>query len=418
MAMKANDSFRLLLVSIITPFYLLFLWLAFRPLVGEIFFRQMNEKGLLSAASFDNKNATYRYILGRFYHYGSDATNINRAIDYYRSSLRLSPLQGGCWLDLAKAYQIAGLTKNAETALERASVLNPNNPEIMWEAGIFFLIEGNVEKAVKVLKKFILLRSERQEDIYDIFWKLQLEPHYILKNLVPDSCPYYKRYLIYLISTGRIAESKELWERLENLPMEDELFLRYTDFLISKHLYDEAEKSWEIFVDKKFKKKKEDKPNLLWNGGFEHDIQNSGFDWRIGGAKGVQVFLDRDVRISGDRSLGVTFDGTENPDITIASQVVRVVPEAKYSLRGYIKANSLTTTNGLFLSVDGHDCKGFSKRSEVVAGTNFWKELSIEFEAPPGCNAISVNIRREKSQKLNNKISGIAWIDEINLTQR
>jgi len=378
----------------------------------------MSEKGLLSAASFDNRNATYQYILGKFYHYSSEFPDLNKATRHYRNSLQLSPLQAGCWLDLSKAYLTAGLTRDADAALNKAIKLNPKNPAIMWETGVFCLMKSNVDMAVKAFKKFILLEPEGQEDVYDMLWKLQLEPHDILTNLIPDSYPYYRGYLLYLISTERITESKELWNRIELLPKEDELYLRYTDFLISEHLYEDAERVWKVFTDRKFIKRKESQPSLLWNSSFDLDMQNSGFDWRVGKADGVKIFLERDVFISGSRSLGVTFDGTQNPDITVASQFVRVIPGAKYLLRGYIKSNSLTTTNGLFLSVAGYDCRGLYKKSDAVTGTNLWKELSIEFETPPACSIVSINIKRERSYKLDNKISGIAWVDEISLVQR
>lgn len=418
MVMRRNDRSHLLLILAAVLICLPLLYLAFRLLIGEISFRQMDEKGLLSAASLDSRNATYHYALGRFYHYSREAFDLDKAIRHYRNSLRQSPLQAGCWLDLSKAYLTAGLTKEAEAALERAVGLNPKNPAVMWEAGIFYMISGSMDMAIKAFKKFILLKPEMQDDIYDLLYKLKLKPHYILSNLIPESYPYYRGYLLYLISTERITESNDLWERMEFFQKEDELYLRYADFLISRHLYDEAEAVWKVFTDKKNKKVKDNRPSLIWNGSFELDIENSGFDWRVSETKGVDVFLDRDVHLSGNRSLGVAFDGNENPDITIASQVIRVVPGTKYFLTGFIKTNSLTTTNGLFFSVEGHDCKGLYKKSEVVTGTNIWRELSIEFKAPPACNAIFVNMRRERSYKLDSRIGGIAWMDEISLIQR
>jgi tetratricopeptide (TPR) repeat protein len=412
------DLSRLLLISTAVLFCLPALWFAFRILLGEISFRQMDEKGLVSAASIDSRNATYQYALGRFYHYSSDAFDLHKAIRYYRNSLRQSPLQAGCWLDLSKAYLTAGITKEAEAALERSVGLNPRNSVVMWETGIFFLMSGSFDIALKAFKKFILLEPETQEDVYDMFWKLRLDPNYILSNLIPESYPYYRGYLLYLISTDRITESEDLWKRMEFLPKEDELFLRYIEFLISKNLYEEAEKIWKIYTEKKYPKGAENSPSVLWNGSFDLNIENSGFDWKVRKAKGVKVFLDRDIHLSGDRSLGIIFDGTENPDITIASQIVRVIPGTKYFLTGYFKTSSLTTTNGLFFLVEGHDCKDFHKYSDMVTGTNLWRELTIEFETPPDCSVISVNIRRERSSKFDNKISGIAWIDKISMVQR
>jgi hypothetical protein len=284
----------------------------------------------------------------------------------------LCPLQGGCWLDLSKAYQTAGFKKEAEDAIERALRLNPKNPAVMWEAGVFYLISGNTDTAVKTLKEFILLKPEKQVAVYDLLWKLQLNPHYILKSFLPDSYPYHKRYLLYLISTGRVTESNDLWEIIKGSPVEDELFIKYTDFLISRHLYEDAENVWNDFTGKRLTGKIEDKPSLIWNGSFEFKMLNGGFDWKIGEAKGASIFLDNDTHIRGSRSLGVKFDGKHNPDITVASQVVRVIPKARYLLRGYMKTDSITTTNGVFFSVEGHNCKGLYKKSDVVTGNNFW----------------------------------------------
>lgn len=416
--MRINERIVLLLIFLTIPLYLLFIWLVSQTVLGEISLRKLNEKGFLSAVSYDSRNATYHYLLGRFYHYYSETPDMNKAISYYRESVRLCPLQGGCWLDLSKAYQITGQIKDAENAMERALRLNPKNPAVMWEAGVFYLINGNIDIAVKTLREFILLKPEKQEEVYDMLWKLPLDSQHILKNFLPQSYPYYKRYLLYLISAERVKESGDLWKIMKGVTEEDEVFLKYTDFLISTHSYDEAETIWKDFIGKRLTGKIEDQPSLLWNGSFESRMLNGGFDWKIGEAKGANIFLDNDTHIRGGRSLGVRFDGKLNPDITIASQVVRVVPKKRYLLRGYVKTDSLTTTNGVFFSVEGHNCKNMYKKSEVITGNNFWREVAAEFETPPDCSAVSVKVRREKSEKLDNKIGGTAWVDGISLIQK
>lgn len=414
--MKTNER-RIIIVSITFPLYLLLLWFVSKPFIGQLLLGHINERRLLSAVYYDGWNATPSFLLGRFYYY-SENPDVKKAIYYYKQSLRLSPLQGGCWLDLAKAYQTAGMTDEAGYAIERAVKLIPKNPSVMWEAGVFYLINGNIEKSVQNFREFILLKPERQEDAYDMLWKIPVDSQYVLTNFIPDSYPYHKRYLLYLMSTDRVRESQELWTTMKGPQVEDELLIRYLDFLISRNLYQEAEDIWTEYIDKTFKEDKRDKSSLLWNGSFEYNVMNGGFDWKINETKGVDVFLDRDVHILGDRSLGVTFDGTENPDISIASQVVRVSPKARYLLRGNIKTNGITTTNGLFFSVEGRDCKGWYKKSDVTTGTTFWREVSVEFDVPPECSVLSIKIRRERSSKLDNKISGSAWIDGISLVQK
>lgn len=54
----------------------------------------------------------------------------------------------------------------------------------------------------------------------------------------------------------------------------------------------------------------------------------------------------------------------------------------------------------------------------MITGANLWREIEMEFETPSECTAVSINVRRERSYKLDNKIGGTAWIDGISLIQR
>ncbi|NWF75701.1 MAG: hypothetical protein HXY53_03850 [Nitrospirae bacterium] len=419
--MKINEQ-KIIFLSFIFPIYLFLIWFIVGPFISKIYIsksnKQVNEQAIYSAISYDKRNATYPYFLGRYYHYYSEDPDNIKAIGFYIESLKHCPLQGGCWLDLAKAYRTAGMTAQAEYAINRAISIMPKNPVVMWEAGVLYLIAGDIEKSIRNFREFIVLRPDRQQDAYDMVWKIPLNSEYILKNLIPAEYSYYKNYLLYLISINRINETRDLWRTMNGLKIEDDIFIKYIDFMILNHQYEDAENIWNKYVHDRFKVSINDNTSILWNGSFELDILNGGFDWKVSETKGVDVFLDRDIHISGRNSLGVTFDGTQNPDITIASQIVRVNPGSNYLLTGFIKTNSITTTNGLFLSVQGHDCKGFNKNSDILTGTNFWKELNLEFNIPPECNAIIVKIRRDRSHKFDNKISGSAWIDGISLTQR
>jgi len=415
--MKKHEHW-IITLSVILPVYLLVNFFICSQFIAWIYFSKGTEKGFLSSHAFDRGNATYSYVLGRFYHNTGGTPDLKKAISYYRDSLRQSPLQGGCWLDLAKAYQTAGFREEAVEALERAVKLIPKNPGVRWEAGVFFLINNNLEKAVRNFREFIRLRPDRQEDVYDLFWKLSVNSHSMVKDLMPASYTYYKQYLLYLIASNRTGEARDLWNRMKGFSVEDELCLRYADFLISNHRYQDAGEVWKAFVYKRFREAAEGETPLIWNGSFEYEIQNRGFDWRIRETRGADVFLDRDIHLSGNSSIGISFDGTENPGIFVASQVVRVVPAARYRFRGNIRTDSLTTTNGIFFSIVGHDCRGLNKKSEVITGTNLWREVTLEVDIPDGCNAVSVNIGREKSHKLDNKISGNAWIDDISLIRR
>ena len=189
--MKKHER-QILIFSVVFPLYLFLLSFLARQFLAQLSFSTIGEKGLLSSVTYDSGNATYAYLLGRFYQYNIERPDLNKSILYYRKSLRASPLQGGCWLDLSHTYQISGMTENAGKALKRAVKLDSENPGVMWEAGLFHLINGDIGESFKNLRKFILLKPEKQNDVYDMIWKLPVDASYVLRHLVPDSYPFYK----------------------------------------------------------------------------------------------------------------------------------------------------------------------------------------------------------------------------------
>lgn len=398
--------------------YLILLFLIGKPFIGWLFTGKVNRDGLSSALRFDGNNPTYHYLLGRLYHLDIVGYDIEKAIAQYKKSIELSPLQPGAWIDISKAYQVKGQSAEAEYALERAVMVSPNNAELLWEAGTFWLINNSVDKAVSVLRQYLLILPDRQKDVYDLCWKLRMDNSYILASLIPDSYEYRSQYLEYLILTKRIGETHEVWASLDKDRIGENIFITYVNALINSGSYEKAEAVWEEMTKKNGRFGKPEENNLIWNSSFENEMLNGGFDWVASEAEGADVFIDDTIRMTGNRSIGVAFDGKHNPDITIIQQVVQVKPGTPYTLRGYIKTSSLTTTNGVFFSVQGHNCSMPHRKSETATGTNFWREFSIDFGSPEGCNAIIIKARREQSAKLDNKIEGTVWIDGITLKQR
>jgi tetratricopeptide (TPR) repeat protein len=396
--------------------YIILLWFLLKPLAGQLMFSGPGKKGLLPAIAFNRDNAAYHYILGRHYHFSISSHDIKKAISHYRESLSLIPLQAAVWTDLAMAYQLDAQPSESERSLERAVRLNPNNPDLMWEAGTFWLIGNMADKAVGSLKRYIQLMPENQNTAYDLCYRLQLDNAYLLANLVPDSYEYRSNYLTYLMNTNRVEEAGETWKTIELNRLDKKLFTAYVNFLINNNQYEKAETLWKEITGR-IDGYVDSPAFLISNYSFENDMLEGGFDWIVNETNGVDVFIDETVHMDGRRSLAVTFDGSTNPDIVLARQVVRVTPASQYVLMANIKTDGITT-NGIFMSVQGRKCSGLNKRSETVTGTNFWKELSIDFDVPAQCSAVTINFKRERSVKFDNRIQGTAWLDKVTMKRQ
>ena len=56
-------------------------------------------------------------------------------------SLKRNPTDARVWVAIAKAYRDSGKSGHAEYAVRKAVYMNRNNPALIWESGVFFLLE-------------------------------------------------------------------------------------------------------------------------------------------------------------------------------------------------------------------------------------------------------------------------------------
>jgi len=392
-----------------------------RPALSDYFLPKapdMSKNAVSLASAITGEDARYHYLRGLLTYSVDDGGGLDRALRNYLLSLERNPTDSRTWLALARAYRENRMPDKAGYAVKKAVSLDRNNSTVTWEAGVFFLLEGSTDEAIRSFRRYISMVPADQENVYSLCYSMGVKPMYLLENLVPAGYPFYRRYLAFLASNKLLDESRQTWGKMKAMDPQRKDYLGYIDFLIGSADITEAVKEWDEFV-KRFKVLEKARPagDLLWNGHFDLPPENGGFDWRIGEAEGVRVFRDKDVIRSGDTSLSVNFDGQSNPGIVIAQQIVPVKPRKLYRLSGFVRTDKLTTRNGIILGVSGLLCDPIARKTEPVSGTTMWQKTDLEFTTPSTCRAVAVFVAREKSEKFDSKISGDAWIDSLSLTE-
>jgi tetratricopeptide (TPR) repeat protein len=348
------------------------------------------------------------FYIGLLKHYSIPERDITEAISYYREALKRLPLYPNAWYALANAYQETGELDDALKAIKSYSLLNPKNPEVLWRTGLFYLISGaDINRANHYFRQYIQLVPHYQTKVYELYHQLGIPNEFIIKNLISGHSELYNTYLLYLVRENRLKDALKSLNIVNHSLLKENTKLRLCDFFIQKGEYREALLLWGEISS-------ETERSLITNGGFENNIRNGCFGWRVGRAKGVEIYLDKIHFLDGTRSLSVSFGG-ENVGITIIRQIVPVEPDTEYTLKANIKTEGITTTNGVFLELRGYRCKGLYSRSDVFTGTNPWTPVSIKFTVPEECYTIQVAFKRERSFKFNNRIKGKAWIDRVEL---
>jgi hypothetical protein len=157
--------------------------------------------------------------------------------------------------------------------------------------------------------------------------------------------------------------------------------------------------------------------NLVTNGGFESDILNGGFDWRVIPAEGTAVNLDSGGAFEGSRALRIAFQGSRNIDYGHVFQYVPVHEKSRYRFSAHMRVQGITTDSGPRLQVcDAYNVSKLFVSTENLVGDADWSEQLGEFITGADTHLLLIRIVRPASNKLDNQIAGAVWIDSVRIS--
>ncbi|MGH9356345.1 MAG: hypothetical protein ACRD10_09475, partial [Terriglobia bacterium] len=285
-----------------------------------------------------------------------------------------------------------------------------------------YLLHGSVDESFRHFSMVLAGNPGYAQSIYDTAWKASGDAGQILSSLIPRDAGSELNYLNYLLATHRLDAAAPVWNHIARRPgkFDPAEVSRYMDTLIGAHQPNDAYAVWTVLRQKGLIPATDEATprNLVENGDFENPPLGIGFDWRVAQVNGIYVGLDQSNFHSPAHSLLIQFPGTQNFDYHNVYEFVPVLPNRDYQLTGYVKAEKITTDSGMRMEVrDAYNPAAFDKFSDQITGTSAtWLPLSIEFKTTRKTQLVVVVIARPASQKLDNQISGKAWVDDVSLT--
>lgn len=372
---------------------------------------------LQKAVRLEPLNAEYRDTLGR--ELALSGVTLGEAISNYRTAVSLNPYEARYWLDLAGAYQIAGRTSEQQTSVERAVEADPTTPHVAWEAANFFLIQGDLEKA---LRYFRVVFANDDIDAVDsalvLCWRATEDADQILDRSLPPRADLYLRFLHLLISKQQVKPAESVWNRLIELhqPFSIKLAFPYFQFLLGQQEVAGAQSAWQQLarVDRSLERYLPSRENLIVNGGFEEKLLNGGFDWWYQQYSHVALAIDTSQFHSGTRSLSITFDGLNASEAGI-EQLIPVKPDTDYEFSAAYRTEELETASGpRFAITDAYSNTSYILTDDVL-DTSPWRLQQAQFHTAPDTHLVLLKIVRQPAVPL---IRGKLWIDDLKLIQK
>ena len=421
MILRLSDSLARAMVVLISA--LLGAWLCFysvRAAVARYGADGTTQRRLELATRLEPGNPAYWYSLARFHQYNLEQPDAQLAEQLYNKTIDLDPEYTDAWMDLGTSYELEGEVDKARDAFQHAKKSYPNSADVAWRYGNFLLRQGDQIRAYSELKLAIAADPRRAAAAFSRAYRSNPNMHQILAELLPPEPNVYLSVIREAASAKQFAVAQTVWGCL--IALHPKLSMQSVELLASPlhqdREYLEARRVWdEGMATMTFPPLLQIPLSVIWDPSFESGVDGGTYSWRFEKlAQGVSIGFDKAEKLSGEQSLRLSFDGKHNPNLDAACTYVNVQPSTNYYFSGWIQTRDITIENGLEFRIRTFSpAKTTVTNTREVHGTNRWTELELHWSSPSDAHQALVCVTREPSDNSAVRISGTAWVDDVNL---
>lgn len=370
------------------------------------------------AAAWEPDNPEHWHRLGRYYQIDFDHADLIEALANYERATTISPGSAEYWLDLGEARETARQVAEAEQAFRRAQQVYPLSADVGWRFGNFLLRQNRQDEAYREIHKALSVQPGLTALAISRCWQSSQDIQKILKLALPAEPDAYWGAIDFLVDAREPDAVMEVWNHLiasnPSFPVQKTFHLE--DMLIETGHAEDAGKVWrQSLAAAGVSHASQKNGSLVWNGGFERELWNGGLGWRFRVVPGARMSFDPRLAHSQARSLRVEFDGTGNVDFQQPWQYVLLQPRTRYRLSAYFRTEDLMTSSRLQLELEETHFGNTVEATPNLSGTQPWAPYENEFTTGAEAELFRLVLRRRPSPKLDNKIRGVLWMDDVSL---
>jgi tetratricopeptide (TPR) repeat protein len=389
-----------------------YLLLAGKEFAASVLAARAELTPLQRAVRLSPGNADYRHRLGRYL--ALVAGDPQAAIESLSAAVTLNSYDARYWFDLAAAYQVAGDVASQRVALDRALQAEPTAPDVAWEAANFFLIDGDVDRALRELRVVIENDTELVDAALNSCWRVRPDTDALLRDVVPARPDSLIAFLNLLRAKQETDGAITVWDHLTQLhqAFEPRFLFEQVTYLIGARRPEAASAAWEQAADTLgLTAYLPNDDNLIVNGDFSLDILNGGFDWTYVNRPGVKPLLDPSDFREGHRSLSLTFEGPGINDAGI-QQLIPVHGSTTYDFLAYYKSADFEGAGGPQIVLRDAYTGAPLYASDPLKDADFWKEVHSKITTPDSTRLLVLAIERFPA---GSPIRGKLWLDGFEL---
>lgn len=150
----------------------------------------------------------------------------------------------------------------------------------------------------------------------------------------------------------------------------------------------------------------------VYNGGFEQDPSQLGFDWHFDRVPGARIDRAQVTGAEGQLALRVAFEDRRTPFRNVRELLA--LDPGRYRLQGRMRLDDLRTERGLVWSVSCAEDNKALVDTDPMRGRRPWQDFTSEFDVPgQGCGGQWLTLRIPARIPAEQLIGGVAWFDDL-----
>jgi tetratricopeptide (TPR) repeat protein len=372
------------------------------------------------AIALDPANPDPHFGLAKILLLTGDPSQQVTAEKEFRAAIERNPNFADYWSGLGTACYANGDQSCADASFTRARQLAPSNPDFAWQAAINDVVSHQPQAAIGELNTFLRLQPDGLTQSFQLLTRGFEDPELVWRELLGSAdLSARMKFLEFLAASERVEAANGLWKDLVSQKKSIALtqVAPLVDQLLWTEHYADAANVWSYARNSSSSMGSVlSEPNLIFNGSFEQQPLNAGFDWRYTQQSYVDLNFSDPTAKDGRRALKVDFTVPQNSEYELIYQFVPVLPNHSYDLSALLKTQGVTSDSGPKLRVfDPHCLACLDASTQGVTGTSDWRRVSTRFTTGPTTEVVRISLWRPRSRTYPTEISGQLWLDNVSL---
>ena len=392
-----------------------------RIVIAQTLSDSFQPSSIKRAIAWDAANPDPHFELAKILLLTGDPSQQVTAENEFREAIQRNPNFAAYWSGLGTACYTNGDQSCANESFTRARQLSPSNPDYAWQAAINDVVSHQPQAATDDLKTFVSLQPEGLTQSFQLLTRGFADPELVWRDLLGSADVSARmKFLEFLAASGRVEAANGFWQDLasQKKPVSLSEVAPLVDQLIGSSHYAEAANVWSYARESSSNEAGQllSEPNLIFNGSFEQQPLNAGFDWHHAQQSYVELNFADPAAKDGSRALKVDFTVPQNSEYDLVYQFVPVTPNRSYDLSALMKSQGITSDSGPKLRVIDPRCQAcLDTSTQGVTGTSDWRRVSIRFTTGPTTDIVRISLWRPHSRTYPTEITGQLWLDNVAL---